>query len=143
MTTATVHMDIPLDLLVDCPLNTRTVDPDSASIRGLADSLLHRQLDAIKVRQVGARYEVIDGKRRHTAGRLAQLPTLRAELGEYTDNEARAIIIVSQRLLSIRLRPAALPPPEAIAELETLAALIPAEQSSKALREVPEPKRKG
>lgn len=98
MTTATptITIDIPLDLLVDCPLNTRTINPDSPAIRGLADSLTHRQIEALKVRPVGARYEVIDGKRRHTAGRLAQLPTLRAEVGEYSDNEALSIILVSQ-----------------------------------------------
>lgn len=89
---------LPLDQLIDCPLNDRPVDPDAQDIRDLGASLLHRQeVDLIVRPTAGGRYEVLDGKRRHYGARWANIPALWCQVREgCTDAEALQIIIVTQ-----------------------------------------------
>lgn len=90
---------IPLDKLIDCPLNKRHVDASSADLISLGASLEHRQEQDLIVRPVdGGKFEVLDGKRRVAAARLhSAIPSLWCQVRpDCTDSEAKQIILVTQ-----------------------------------------------
>lgn len=106
MTTATPNASefesklLTLDRLVDCPLNKRQIDPDSADLHELGASLKHRQEVDLIVRLAPGHartYEVLDGKRRLAAARLVGLTDLWCQVREpCTDEDAIKVIIVTQ-----------------------------------------------
>lgn len=53
------------------------------------------QLQPVLVRKVGQRYELVDGERRWRAIKSLGYDTLRAEIHDFSDAEARAIVLVS------------------------------------------------
>jgi len=86
---------VPLAAVVASPYQTRHEFPEE-QLRALGESLRARQLVPIRVRTVDAPkpavgfvYELIAGERRVRAARLVGLETLRAEVVELTDDEAR------------------------------------------------------
>lgn len=91
---------LTLDQLVDCPLNRRPIDPDSADLHELGASLAQRQEVDLIVRpsssQAG-KFEVLDGKRRLAGARLAGVPVLWCQVRDpCTDAEALKVILVTQ-----------------------------------------------
>lgn len=89
---------IPLDQLVDCPLNRRPISP-SDDLTGLAASLAQRQeVDLIGRPNAAGQIEVLDGKRRLYAARTRQdIPALWIQVRPAcTDAEALQIILVTQ-----------------------------------------------
>jgi ParB family chromosome partitioning protein len=85
---------LPLDRIDPNPAQSRQVF-DEAALRELADSIRahhtperHGVLQAILVRPVGSRYQVIAGERRTRAARLAGLADIPALIQEMTDEEA-------------------------------------------------------
>jgi len=83
---------VPLDQVRPSPYQTRNDFPEG-ELRTLGESLRRGQLVPIRVRQVGqgeeAHFELIAGERRVRAARLAGLETLRAEVVELSDEQAR------------------------------------------------------
>jgi ParB-like chromosome segregation protein Spo0J len=90
---------LPLDKLIDCPLNARRIDPDAAELRELGNSLAVRQEVDLIVRPVaGGVYEVLDGKRRVAAARaVGTVEKLWCQVRDpCSDADALKIIIVTQ-----------------------------------------------
>jgi ParB-like chromosome segregation protein Spo0J len=90
---------LPLDALIDCPLNARRIDPDAADLRELGESLAVRQEVDLIVRPVaGGHYEVLDGKRRVAAARaVGTVEKLWCQVRDpCSDADALKIIIVTQ-----------------------------------------------
>lgn len=90
---------LPLGKLIDCPLNTRQINPDDPALRDLGESLAHRQeVDLIVRPVITGEYEVLDGKRRLAAARLRDdVPQLWCQVREpCSDAAALKVIIVTQ-----------------------------------------------
>lgn len=77
------------------PYQPRAEFPEE-EIRGLAESIARQgQLHPIMVRPKGNRYELVDGERRLRAVKLIGAERMRAEVCEFSDSQARQIILVS------------------------------------------------
>ncbi len=77
------------------PYQPRTDFPQMEIAELAASIELQGQLYPIIVRAKGKRYELLDGERRLRAVRHLGLPTIRAEIQEKTDTEARAIVLAA------------------------------------------------
>lgn len=89
-----VIMDLDLNLIDPNPFNRK--DSVEYNLQELADSIAQHGLQSeIKVRPMnGGRYEIVFGERRYRASLLAGLKTIRAKVGEMTDEQAENAAII-------------------------------------------------
>ncbi len=92
--------DIAIDAIAPSPLNYRRTFDESA-LRELGESIAANGLiQPIRVRPVlegeedGVRYEVVVGERRWRAHKLVELPTIRAEVVEMTDDQVLEVQLI-------------------------------------------------
>ena len=97
--------DLPIDQIGPSPYQPRQSFPEE-EIRALADSIAAQgliqpvvvrvaSLDAALTAASSSRYELIDGERRWRAHQVLGLTTIRAEIQEHSDAQARAIVLAS------------------------------------------------
>lgn len=87
--------DLAPKLIDPSPFQPRVTFP-AEEISRLAHSISELGLlQPILVRSKGQRFELVDGERRLRAVKQLKLPTIRAEIAEQTDAQARAIVLVS------------------------------------------------
>ena len=88
------YSQLPLDSIDENPYQPRT-QFDQVQLEALAASLKqHDLLQAIVVRQVGNRYQLISGERRFKAATLLGWKTIPARIREASDREAAELAII-------------------------------------------------
>lgn len=109
--TEALALMIPIDCVVDSPHNTRQIKKGDKSISQLAESMKEQgQLVPVIVRKkvskppVKIQYELLAGKRRLVAAKLAGLTEIRAEV-VYVDDAAAIAITVTENLQREDLTP--------------------------------------
>jgi ParB/RepB/Spo0J family partition protein len=90
-------LNLGVELIDPSPFQPRQHFPEE-ELRGLAESIRQQgQLQPVLLRpgKKAGRYELVDGERRWRAAKLAGLAAVRAEVTEFSDAQARQIVLAS------------------------------------------------
>ena len=98
-------VEINVDLIDPNPFQPRKVFSDDELVE-LAESIeQHGLIQAIVVRKVGDRYQLISGERRTRATKLAGLPTIKAQVYENVGDKAMAEWALIENIQRVDLNP--------------------------------------